>query len=44
MFSASKAAKTRPGDLVVVTGHRVGAREQLGEIREVFDGDARRAK
>jgi hypothetical protein len=44
MLSASKAVKTRSGDLVVVIGHRVGAREQLGEIREVFDGDARRAK
>jgi len=28
--------ETKPGDLVVVTGHHVGERERLGEILEVL--------
>jgi len=36
----TRSKPARPGDVVVVTGHRVGDTQQLGEILEVL-GDER---
>lgn len=37
---SAESARTTPGDLVVVAGHRVGERERIAEILELV-GDHR---
>jgi hypothetical protein len=36
MAAAQTASETRPGDVVVVEGHRVGEGRRIGEILEVL--------
>ncbi len=42
MPTAKSPRSVKPGDLVIVSGHRVGESEQIGEVIEVL-GDARRS-
>jgi hypothetical protein len=37
MAQVKERRDVKPGDLVVVSGHRVGESERLGEILEVLD-------
>jgi hypothetical protein len=36
MTTARTASETRPGDVVVVEGHRIGEARRIGEILEVL--------
>jgi hypothetical protein len=39
--TSQRPARARAGDLVIVSGHRVGDAERIGEILEVFAQDGR---
>jgi hypothetical protein len=41
MPTAKSPRPVQPGDLVIVSGHRVGDTEQLGEVIEVLGDDRR---
>ncbi len=41
MPTAKSPRPVKPGDLVIVSGHRVGDREQIGEVIEVLGDDRR---
>ena len=43
MSPEPKPQETKPGDVVVVSGHRVGERERVGQIVELF-GEAGRMR
>ena len=41
MPTAKSPRSVAPGDLVIVSGHRVGETEQIGEVLEVLGDDRR---